>query len=106
MRASKPIFETSSGIYRRSFEEYKEFKEYEEYEERSQEPGARIQEPGGAGSDIASFNETALFPESKLMTDFTNLLEHSCAISVALTPDPPGSWILAPGSSPCTPRTP
>jgi hypothetical protein len=40
------------------------------------------------------------------MTDFTNLLEHSCAISVALIPDPPDSWILAPGSSPCTPRTP
>ena len=40
------------------------------------------------------------------MTDFTNLLEHFYAISVALTPDPPDSWILAPGSSPCTPRTP
>jgi hypothetical protein len=88
MRASKPIFGTFSGIYRRSFEEYGE------------EPGARIQEPGGAGSDIASSSETALFPQSKLMTDFTNLLERSCTISVALTPDPPDSWILAPGSSP------
>ena len=37
------------------------------------------------------------------MTNFTNLLEDSCVISVALTPDPPDYWILAPGSSPCTP---
>jgi len=50
MRASKPIFETSSGIYRRSFEEYKEFKEYEEYEERSQEPESRSQEELGRTS--------------------------------------------------------
>jgi|HubBroStandDraft_6_1064221.scaffolds.fasta_scaffold20689_3 hypothetical protein len=41
MRASKPIFATFSGIYRRSFKEYKEFKEFKEYEERSQNPGAR-----------------------------------------------------------------
>ena len=43
MRVNRQIFETSSGIYRRSFEEYKEFKEYEEYKERSgsQNSGAR-----------------------------------------------------------------
>ena len=30
--------------------EFKEFKEYEEYKEFKEEPGARIQEPGGVGA--------------------------------------------------------
>ena len=50
MRVNRQIFETSSGIYRRSFEEYKEFKEYEEYKERSREPESRSQEELGRTS--------------------------------------------------------
>jgi hypothetical protein len=68
--------------------------------------GVRSQNPGGAGSGIALSSKTALFLPNKLMTDFLNLLEHSCAVSVAFSASPPDSWILAPGSFPCSPRTP